>query len=50
MIVELGHFALLLAACVALVQTVVPLVCANSRRARHWTLFSVICAGWGWHQ
>jgi len=29
MIVELGHFALLLAACVALVQTVVPLVGAH---------------------
>ena len=35
MIVELGHFALILALCVALVQTVIPLIGAQ-RRWAHW--------------
>ncbi|MGS4946605.1 heme lyase CcmF/NrfE family subunit [Meridianimarinicoccus sp. RP-17] len=40
MIVELGHFALLLAACVALVQTVVPLVGAQ----RGWATWMAVAA------
>jgi cytochrome c-type biogenesis protein CcmF len=35
MIVELGHFALILALCVAIVQTVIPLIGAQ-RRWAHW--------------
>ena len=45
MIVELGHFALILAFCTALVQSAAPLIGVHRNRP-HWAALAIPAARW----